>query len=318
MAKQSAEHEWNRGRVKRKGLARFVHIIRADDDPDRSPREERRGKETEWQKAFGKGTDDAWAEAILNHLSDDVPRTFNRIMVEIADATADVVFEKGPDRALWNLVETYQLEFINEAPILFRRPPGWKDHYAGSDHTSLTACSRLPSLYPKTGERSHRNWDKVTCPACLHRREEFEIDQQANERQALEDQQRHKQEDETMGMKRRPKGPQANPHLEASAATLITNALIAARNRGQRLVQGDCGYCKGGSEPKTCCLQCAIIMYRDLSFDTDEAGIAKIFGLPERWLLDVLAGFDENGDTPCYKSGKRLGRKLWRKFGGQS
>jgi hypothetical protein len=236
-------------------------------------------------------------------------------MVEIADATADVAFEKAPDWALWHLIATYQLEHTNKAPILFRRPPGWKDHYAGSDHTSLTACNRSPNLYPKTGERSHRSWDKVTCPACLYRRPEFEQLQKEHERQALEDKQRHKQEDEKMGMKRRPKGPQANPHLEASAEVMLTNALIATGNRGQRLVQGECGYCKGGSEPRTCCLLCSIIMYRDLSFDSQESDIAKIFGLPERWLLDVVAGFDENGDTPCYKSGKRLGRKLWRKFG---
>jgi hypothetical protein len=108
------------GPVGRSGMASYVHLIRAPGDPARSPRGP--GRALLWRQ-LGKHSVSAWAERILALLSDGEPRTFNRIMVELADFGADTGFRENPDRALWHLVEQRKLVLTLEAPILFTIAP---------------------------------------------------------------------------------------------------------------------------------------------------------------------------------------------------
>jgi hypothetical protein len=116
------------GTVDRSGLAQFTHIIRAPGDPARTdirklPRE-LRDLTAEWRKALKASSVADWKRAIWTLLSDGVPRTFNRIAVELADKTADLLIDLPPDRALWALVAEGRVEHTMEAPILFRTRAG--------------------------------------------------------------------------------------------------------------------------------------------------------------------------------------------------
>jgi hypothetical protein len=109
------EPQFFTGLPERVGMETFVHIIRADDDPERGPRN---GQTLRWRRI-----DDhppaAWRDRIVQHLSDGVPRTFNRIMVELADFTADVALGTHADAGLWLEVDQKRLALTLEAPILF-------------------------------------------------------------------------------------------------------------------------------------------------------------------------------------------------------
>jgi len=109
--------------VDRSGLSRYTHLIRSADDPGGTPREMRKGHQLTWLKDMHPGTTDKWAKSIYKLLSDRVPRTFNRIVLELSHNlhTADVAFDKAPDHALWDLVVSRKISHTTAAPILFRR-----------------------------------------------------------------------------------------------------------------------------------------------------------------------------------------------------
>jgi hypothetical protein len=109
--------------VDRSSTAIYLHLVRAPDDPPRRQRFiDRAERDTgAWRELFRSGTQAHWTEAIRAHLADGTARTFNRIMVEIADVTSDVAFEKAPDLALWALVAAGEVEHTTATPILFRR-----------------------------------------------------------------------------------------------------------------------------------------------------------------------------------------------------
>lgn len=94
----------------------YVHLIRAKDDPERSPRGP--GRALLWRN-LDTHTPEQWAERITTHVSDGVPRTFNRIMVELSDFTADVAFGTNAEEGLWVAVANHQLALTHDAPILF-------------------------------------------------------------------------------------------------------------------------------------------------------------------------------------------------------
>ena len=60
-----------------------------------------------------------WSSIIHDHLSDGVPRTFNRIMIELADVSADVAFRESPDQGLWALVEKNLIDHTATTPVYF-------------------------------------------------------------------------------------------------------------------------------------------------------------------------------------------------------
>jgi len=121
--KRPTTFEWTHDPVDQEGLAAFTHLIRAPDDPDRSPRPHGgRADKTPHQtlRRGGRETFMAWRSEIVATLGDGTPRTFHRLCVEIADLGADIGFQETPDFALWSLVDQGILEHTLEAPILFR------------------------------------------------------------------------------------------------------------------------------------------------------------------------------------------------------
>jgi hypothetical protein len=113
------------GTIDRTGMAAFLHIIRAPGDPERRQRaSERDEKDTQiWRRLFRSGSQAEWSDALHRHLADGIPRTFNRMMVELCDMTADVALDKAPDLALWALVAAGEVEHTASRPVYFRALP---------------------------------------------------------------------------------------------------------------------------------------------------------------------------------------------------
>ena len=108
--------------VSRRGLAGFLHVVRGVDDPKRLDRKDREGRETAWKADLKASSTATWAAKIAAHLSDGIPRTFNRIVLELSnhEYTADVALEQAPDFALWHLVASERVEHTFTLPVLFR------------------------------------------------------------------------------------------------------------------------------------------------------------------------------------------------------
>ena len=116
----------------RSGPGAYVHLIRSDTDPKRLSREEHRAlreKEgrspaTAWRRDLSilPQSVDRWRQVIGVLLEDGEPRTFNRLCLELTEFayTGDVCFRKGPDIALWRMVDASLVEHSIEAPVLFR------------------------------------------------------------------------------------------------------------------------------------------------------------------------------------------------------
>ncbi len=100
----------------------YVHLVRAADDPERLSREEVRAfgiRDLAPHRTISKTPVIEWKRLIRNLLLDrrsssgyaDVDRkkdiretfTFNRIMLELADVTADIAYQSTADAALWEL-----------------------------------------------------------------------------------------------------------------------------------------------------------------------------------------------------------------------
>jgi hypothetical protein len=107
--------------VDRGGLAAFTHLVRAPDDPEETVKRGRGGDAHGWRK-LDFTTIPEWMELIKEHMKDGERRTFNRMMVEICGRTADVCFDKNPDKALWELVAKGYLHHTMQIPIYFWAP----------------------------------------------------------------------------------------------------------------------------------------------------------------------------------------------------
>ena len=121
----SADREFVRGAgVDRSGMAAYVHLIRGEDDPERSERPVGGRLDRSPHRTLAEVPVEDCAKQILALLSDGVPRTFNAIGVELLDHTADTLFGSPYDAALWRLVGDGQLEHTLAAPVLFRLAVG--------------------------------------------------------------------------------------------------------------------------------------------------------------------------------------------------
>ena len=148
------EHEWTCGSVNRKGVAKYIHLIRGPYDPEKSPRvkvgEPGSDPTAEWRRKLKTSSAKDWEPIVLELLADGCPRTLNEIGITLLDRTADNLRALPPDEALWNLVERCELEHTMEAPIYFRtkgstqKPRG----KAGQDRPTAT---RAPSPAPSPG-----------------------------------------------------------------------------------------------------------------------------------------------------------------------
>ncbi len=117
--------EWvTRALPDRSGAFAFTALIRAPDDPERSPRGAHgRDRMALWRRHLKKDSSETWFFRIGDLLLDGVPRTMNRIGVELLDKTADILLQTPFEDGLWQLVEEGHVEFTMDAPVLFRMRP---------------------------------------------------------------------------------------------------------------------------------------------------------------------------------------------------
>ncbi len=108
--------------VDRTGMARYLHIIRAAGDPERTPRPKGGRQDRAPHRTLAAASPVACEAEILELLADGEARTFNRIGVELLDHTADTLMGSPYDTALWTLVARDELEHTLDAPVLFRLP----------------------------------------------------------------------------------------------------------------------------------------------------------------------------------------------------
>ena len=106
--------------VDRTGIARYLHIVRGPGDPERSPRPAGGLDDRAPHLTLATATLQNCRTQILALLADGRGRTFNAIGVELLDHTADTLLDSPYDRALWQLVESDELEHTLDLPILFR------------------------------------------------------------------------------------------------------------------------------------------------------------------------------------------------------
>lgn len=104
----------------RSGTATYLHLFRDKADPQRAPR----GPiptPFAWRR-INDASAEQWADAIVTHLADGVPRTFNRIALELTTMTADIAFQSTLDEGLWLAVAEKRLLLTLEAPVYFTLP----------------------------------------------------------------------------------------------------------------------------------------------------------------------------------------------------
>ena len=124
------------------------------------------------------------------------------------------------------------------------------------------------------------------------------------------------------------KTPIKTTALEETAWALLGNALTSMKAQGKTVVQGHCRHCGGKKGVCHCggkkgvCLLCSLILFRGLDLAKvlrSKAGIertaATVLALPDRWVIDLVVGFDDDKTAVTYRSAKLIGRKLWRKHG---
>ena len=142
------QQTWVTGRyADRSGAAKYLHLVRAPGDPERRPRPAGGLAERAPHRKLGRTPAAQWEPVLLAGLADGVPRTFNRLGVELFDLTADVICTTPVDTALWNLVNRGLVEHTMELPIFFRRREGAEisvdEPPRSAEQLSLFPASRL-------------------------------------------------------------------------------------------------------------------------------------------------------------------------------
>lgn len=126
------EWDYARGMPDRRGLAQYVHLIRAP-HPFEPPETMKRGGESrslggENDRKKKAGTPAQWAARIVALLEDKRPRTFNTICVQLTGTTADCVGD-NVDAGLWLACERLDIAWTVHAPVFWTltRFVDWKD-----------------------------------------------------------------------------------------------------------------------------------------------------------------------------------------------
>ena len=151
--------DWlRRTEVGRNPAGGYTHLVRAAGDPERrgAAKEQGRG----WsgyvlQRKLKQGCLGNFTVPILALLADAIPRTFNRIAVEMLDVTADVVFATPFEDALEELFDCEQIEMSEGLPIHWRiaeREPS-REHLATRDGSQGDLFGNAPeTVFPvRTG-----------------------------------------------------------------------------------------------------------------------------------------------------------------------
>lgn len=97
----------------------FTALVRRDDDPIVATKRSRKEGPDWWRRAL-KEEPRVWADRVVAHLSDGVPRTFHRICVELVGCDGSVCFKENPWKGVWLAVEQGRLEYESKAPARFR------------------------------------------------------------------------------------------------------------------------------------------------------------------------------------------------------
>lgn len=127
------DSEWFTGAIPDRSAPgmKYLIMVRADRDPERGNADKR--EQRDWgdpanrdrtRYLMGLAKDKPDQEEIRDHLmgimSDGEPRTFNHLVVDAFDRTADMMGGRPPEEALWSLVDDGTLAFTREHPIFFR------------------------------------------------------------------------------------------------------------------------------------------------------------------------------------------------------
>jgi hypothetical protein len=103
-------------------IAGYLHLIRGQGDPERSPRPVGGRLDRAPHRTLADVSVEKCSEEIIGLLTDGRARTFNAIGVELLDHTADTLLGSPYDQALWHLVGREAVEHTLDVPILFRIP----------------------------------------------------------------------------------------------------------------------------------------------------------------------------------------------------
>lgn len=98
----------------------YIIMIRASDDPDRRPRPVGGQEDRTPHHTFARMEVPELKKVLYAHLHDGVPRTLNRMGVELWDKTGDIIGGTKVEAALWELCLEGNVAFSLETPILFR------------------------------------------------------------------------------------------------------------------------------------------------------------------------------------------------------
>lgn len=102
------------------GAAKYVVIVRGPNDPERKRKRDPKTS-TAWKQLVKGGHVGVWTKRIVELMQDGKPRTFNHMMVELADVTADIAMGNPPEKGLWDAVRQGHLVMTYESPILFKK-----------------------------------------------------------------------------------------------------------------------------------------------------------------------------------------------------
>jgi len=114
--------------TKNPGRGYYLHLVRAEDDPPRSSRKERQAREfteeVRRREDMTKKTRPEWRRRIFDYLRTHDSSTFNTILVDLADITADMG-HGVPGDALWDLVEAGKVYHTDPSrhPVWFAVAP---------------------------------------------------------------------------------------------------------------------------------------------------------------------------------------------------
>jgi hypothetical protein len=113
---------WKTGPIEREGMYRYLHLVRAEGDPDSTSRENRAVPDyvAQWRRDLKKESLGHWRIRVVNLLRKLGPCTFQRLCVEAIDRDADTCYDTPIDAALWSLVEHEDVEHTMRTPILFK------------------------------------------------------------------------------------------------------------------------------------------------------------------------------------------------------
>jgi len=160
---------WRTGRFDRAGLARYVHLVRAADDPAETAARGhgRRGTSSRDPGGLARVPIGVWRQRVCDELGAGPPPTFNALAVALTGRTADALLDSHLDRALWDLVDDRLIEHTLAAPIRFRLRGERVGIFGRRVNPALPRWSAPGVADPRCDRcrvETVPDWDAVLCP----------------------------------------------------------------------------------------------------------------------------------------------------------